>query len=100
MDEITAPRRSIYPTQLLRQPRNPSEIPLSEYVVATAIDIPQLDLYTRISTDLEAWMEKSKSVFGEAEEEAEKVTPELFVEYVRADEEGQMELLVCAFLRF
>ena len=39
-------------------------------------------------------MGKSKAAFAEAEEEAAKVTPELFVEYSRADEEGQAELLV------
>lgn len=95
MDELTAPRRSIHPSQHpTRQPRDPQDIPLSEYVVAMAIDIPQLELYTRVSRDLEAWMEKSKSVFADAEEEAAKVTPELFVEYARADEEGQAELLV------
>ncbi|KAF5337355.1 hypothetical protein D9611_003088 [Ephemerocybe angulata] len=94
MDELTAPRRSIHPSQNpTRTPRDPQDIPLSDYVVAMAIDIPQLELYTRVSRDLEAWMEKSKSVFAEAEEEAEKVTPELFVEYARADEEGQAELL-------
>lgn len=95
MDELTAPRRSIHPSQQpLRQARNPAEIPLAEYVTAMAIDIPQLELYTRVSKDLEAWMAKSKVVFAQAEEEAAKVTPELFVEYAKADEEGQAELLV------
>jgi kinetochore protein Spc7/SPC105 len=95
MDELTAPRRSIHPSQNpTRQPREPQDIPVSEYVVAMAIDIPQLELYTRVSRDLEAWMEKSKSVFADAEEEAAKVTPELFVEYSRADEEGQADFLV------
>ncbi|KAJ2920371.1 hypothetical protein MD484_g151, partial [Candolleomyces efflorescens] len=94
MDELTAPRRSIHPSQNpTRQPREPQDIPVSEYVVAMAIDIPQLELYTRVSRDLEAWMEKSKSVFADAEEEAAKVTPELFVEYARADEEGQADFL-------
>ncbi|RXW18933.1 hypothetical protein EST38_g6928 [Candolleomyces aberdarensis] len=94
MDELTAPRRSIHPSQTpTRQPREPQDIPSSEYVVAMAIDIPQLELYTRVSRDLEAWMEKSKSVFADAEEEAAKITPELFVEYAKADEEGQAELL-------
>jgi len=95
MDELTAPRRSIHPSQQsLQQPRNPVDIPLAEYVTAMAIDIPQLDLYSRVSKDLESWMAKSKVVFAQAEEEAAKVTPELFVEYARADEEGQEELLV------
>lgn len=96
MDELAAPRRSIHPGQApIRQPRNPADIPLSEYVTAMAIDIPQLDLYSRVAKDLEAWMAKSKVVLAQAEEEAAKVTPELFVEYARADEEGQAELLVC-----
>ncbi|KAF8905455.1 Spc7 kinetochore protein-domain-containing protein [Gymnopilus junonius] len=94
MDELTAPRRSIHPSQQpVRQPRNPTDIPLAEYVTAMGIDIPQLDLYSRVSKDLEGWMAKSKMVFSQAEEEAAKVTPELFVEYVRADEEGRNELL-------
>lgn len=62
-----------------------------------AIDIPQLDLYSRVSKDLEGWMAKSKIVFAQIEEEAAKVTPELFVEYARADEDGQAELLVSNF---
>lgn len=101
MDEITAPRRSIHPSQQpIRQPRNASEIPLAEYVTAMAIDIPQLVLYSRVSKDLEGWMAKRKSVFAQVEEEAAKVTPELFVEYARADEEGQAELLVRFFLDY
>lgn len=95
MDELTAPRRSTHPSQQpTRQARNSSDIPLSEYVTAMAIDIPQLVLYSRVSKDLEAWMEKSKTVFSQAEDEASKVTPELFVEFSRADEDGQAELLV------
>jgi kinetochore protein Spc7/SPC105 len=98
MDELNAPRRSIHPSQQpIRQPRNPSEIPLADYVIAMAIDIPQLVLYSRVSRDLEGWIAKRKIVFAQVEEEAAKVTPELFVEYARADEEGQAELLVCFF---
>ena len=95
MDELTAPRRSLHPgSQPFRQARNVADIPLAEFVTAMAIDVPQLDLYSRVSRDLEAWMEKSKLVFAQAEEEAEKVTPELFAEYARADDEGKDELLV------
>lgn len=39
-------------------------------------------------------MVRSKADFAQAEEEATKITPELFVEFMRADEEGQAELLV------
>ena len=99
MDEVTAPRRSMHPSrQPIRHPRNLADIPLAEYVTAMGIDIPQLELYSRVSKDLEAWMAKSEIVFAQAEEEAAKLTPELFVEYARADEEGQAELLV-SFLR-
>ncbi|EEB89645.1 hypothetical protein MPER_12236 [Moniliophthora perniciosa FA553] len=94
MDELTAPRKSIHPSQLKRQPRPPAEIPLAEYAVAMGIDVPQLTLYSRVSKDLESWMEQSKVIFEQAEEEAAKMTPELFVEYSRVDEEGQQELLV------
>ncbi|KAK0456192.1 Spc7 kinetochore protein-domain-containing protein [Armillaria borealis] len=94
MDDLTAPRRSMHPSQLAsRQPRNPADIRQAEYTIAVAIDIPQLLLYSRVSSDLQAWMQQSKNVFVEAEEEAAKMTPELFIEFSRADEEGQAELL-------
>lgn len=95
MDELAAPRRSTHPSQQpSRHPRAPEQIPLAEYFTAMSIDVPQLELYTHVSKDLQAWMEKSKDVFKQAEEEAEKVTPELFREYSQAGEEGQAELLV------
>ncbi|KAG5648239.1 hypothetical protein DXG03_006197 [Asterophora parasitica] len=94
MDEITAPRRSMHPNQHgALQPRNLDEVPLAEYVVAMGMDVPELVLYSRVSKDLEAWIEKSKGDFEQAEDEAAKITPELFTEYSRADEEGQAELL-------
>ncbi|THU91653.1 hypothetical protein K435DRAFT_727026 [Dendrothele bispora CBS 962.96] len=93
MDELTAPRRSMHPSQQTRhQPRNPSDISLAEYAVAMGIDVPQLALYTRVAKDLEAWMKQSKVVFEQAQEEATKMTPELFAEYSRSDENAQQEL--------
>jgi kinetochore protein Spc7/SPC105 len=92
MDELDAPRGSIH--QPSRQARPPSEIPLAEYAVAMSINVPELVLYTAVSNDLQGWMDQSKAVFAQTEEEAVKVTPELFSEYIRADEEGQAELLV------
>jgi kinetochore protein Spc7/SPC105 len=98
MDELAAPRRSIHPgMQPITQSRSVSDIPLAEFVMAMSIDVPQLDLYSRVSRDLEAWIEKSKVVFAQAEEEAAKVTPELFIEYARADEVGREELGVNTF---
>lgn len=99
MDELAAPRRSLHPgMQPIPQSRHTSNIPLAEFVMAMAIDVPQLDLYSRVSRDLEAWIEKSKVVFAQGEEEAAKVTPELFIEYSRADEVGREELGVSRFL--
>ena len=95
MDEITAPRRSTHPSQLpVRQARNHEDISLSDYVAAMGIDVPQLILYSRVSKDLQAWVEKSRADFVQAEDEAAKITPELFTEYSKADEEGREELLV------
>lgn len=100
MDEITAPRRSTIHPSALRPRRHSSpssaadfDIPLAEYVTAMSVDIPQLELYTYVSKDLEAWIERSKVIFKEAEVEAEKITPELFREFIGAGEEGQAELL-------
>jgi hypothetical protein len=58
-----------------------------------SVDVPQLELYTYVSKDLEAWIERSKGIFQEAEAEAEKITPELFREFVAVGEDGQAELL-------
>lgn len=95
MDELTVPRWSMHQASL--QGRAVEDIPLTEYVKAMTIDIPQLVLYSRVSKDLQAWIEKSKIVYAQMEEEAAKITPELFTEYLRADEEGQAELLVSCF---
>ncbi|KAK7064607.1 Spc7 domain-containing protein, partial [Favolaschia claudopus] len=91
MDELDAPRRSIH--QPSRQPRQPVDIPLAEYAVAVSINMPELELYSAVSNDLQGWIDKSKAVYAQEEEEAAKMTPELFTEFIRADEEGQAELL-------
>ncbi|KAJ8090525.1 hypothetical protein PM082_002413 [Marasmius tenuissimus] len=91
MEELTIPRYSIHP-ELRRQPRAPADIPLAEYAVAMGVDVPRLVLYSRVARDLEAWLEQSKSNLRDAEIEAAQMTPELFIEYSRADEDGQAEL--------
>ncbi|KAF7437161.1 hypothetical protein PC9H_003997 [Pleurotus ostreatus] len=90
MEELTAPRRSM--SQPGRPERQTADIPLAEYAIATTVDLPQLSLYTRVASDLDAWMKKSKVVMQETEEEAAKVVPELFAEYLSADEEGKDQL--------
>ena len=59
-----------------------------------AVDAPQLELYSHVATDLQRWIEHSKEIYHQAEEEAAKVTPMLFREYPMADEQTQAELLV------
>ncbi|KAG9314627.1 hypothetical protein JVU11DRAFT_5432 [Chiua virens] len=79
MDDIAAPRRSVVNPSVLRPSRRASmeaQIPLAEYVVAMAVNVPQLELYSH-----------------EAGEEAQKATPPLFQEFVSTDESGQAELL-------
>jgi kinetochore protein Spc7/SPC105 len=95
MDEITAPRRSLHPSQQTPA-RDPSEIGLAEYVIAIDVDLPQLELYSHVSKDLVGWIDKSKEVYKQTDEEARKVTPELFVEFREADEVDRAELLVSA----
>jgi kinetochore protein Spc7/SPC105 len=96
MDDIAAPRRSIVHPSVLRPSRRASteaQIPLAEYVVAMAVNVPQLELYSHVSKDLQTWVERIKEIHREAEEEAQKATPPLFQEFVTADESGQAELL-------
>jgi len=107
LDELSAPRRStILPSQLQSAQRRASlqtpETTLADYVVAMAIDAPQLELYSHVAADLQRWIEHSKEIYRQAEEEAAKVTPTLFREYSTADEQTQVELLVpllpCQFM--
>ncbi len=94
LDELSAPRRStILPSQR-RGSLQTTEATLADYVVAMAIDAPQLELYSHVAADLQRWIEHSKEIYRQAEEEAAKVTPMLFREYAMADEEMQAELLV------
>jgi Spc7 kinetochore protein len=99
LDELSAPRRStILPSQLQSSQRRASlqttETTLADYVVAMGIDGPQLELYSHVAADLQRWIEHSKEIYRQAEEEAAKVTPMLFREYSAADELMQAELLV------
>ena len=95
MDDLTAPRRSIHPSQLpTRQPREPKDIPLSEYAIAVAIDIPQFGLYTRVSRDLQAWMTRSKEDLESLEDDVAKVSPGLFLEYMRTPDGDRPDFLV------
>ena len=96
MDDIAAPRRSIIHPSVLRPSRRASteaQIPLAEYVVAMAVNVPQLELYSHVSKDLQAWVERIKEIHKEAEEQVQKATPPLFQEFVTTDESGQAELL-------
>lgn len=96
MDDIAAPRRSIVHPSVLRPSRRAStevQIPLAEYVVAMALNVPQLELYSYVSKDLQTWVERIKEIYKEAEEETQKATPPLFQEFVTTDENGQAELL-------
>jgi hypothetical protein len=99
LDEISAPRRStILPSHLQSSQRRSSlqttETTLADYVIAMAIDAPQLELYSHVAADLQKWIEHSKEIYRQAEGEAGKVTPMLFREYSVADEQTQAELLV------
>nr|GAT43645.1 predicted protein [Mycena chlorophos] len=92
MDTLDAPRRSIH--QPLRQARPAAGIPLAEYGIAMAITVPELDLYSKVSNDLQDWIDnKIKKVFAQEEEAAAKVTPQLFIEYMSADDEDREALL-------
>jgi len=59
-----------------------------------SVDVPQLELYSHVAKDLQLWIEHSKEIYKQAEEEATKFTPALFREYSVADEEIKEELLV------
>ena len=105
MDEITAPRRSTIHPGHLRQNRRRSltssqsgppaeDIPLAEFMTAMTIEVPQLHLYAGLARELTAWIEESRKICRQAEEDALKMTPALFTEFAMADEVEKQDLLV------
>lgn len=92
--DVSAPRRSMHPSQIAQKPRDRAEISLAEYANAMAFDLPQLVLYTRVSQDIEEQIQKCKVEYQQLEEEVMKVTPELFSEYTSGNQEIQEELVV------
>ena len=108
MDELTMPkpRQSVVPPPHLRtraRRRSSAEfseaeedpIPLAEFAVAMAADLPRLELFTAVASDLGAWIEESKKICRQAEEDAVKMTPALFREFADADESEKADLVVC-----
>ncbi|EIW64941.1 uncharacterized protein TRAVEDRAFT_68623 [Trametes versicolor FP-101664 SS1] len=117
MDELTMhkPRRStVMPGQLRPRARRRSSsrdpassigpagsgaggdeeaIPLAEFAVTMAMDMPRLDLYGAVARDLTAYIQECKKIYREAEEEALKVTPGLFKEFAIVDEAEQAMLI-------
>ncbi|TFK57607.1 hypothetical protein OE88DRAFT_1619174 [Heliocybe sulcata] len=103
MDELTVPRRSNFhragftprgrrdsaTSEAGGDSETASAIPLAEYIVAMAVDLPQLELYSHVARDLQMWIQHSKENFKQAEVECAKVTPELFREYSRCSEEDR-----------
>ena len=111
MDELTMPRprrSTVGPGQLRARARRRSSaaedlgasaaeeepIPLSEFAIAMAVDMPRIDLYTAITRDLTAYIAKCKKIYEEAEEEALKDTPSLFREFASVDESEQAMLIL------
>ncbi|EKM60780.1 uncharacterized protein PHACADRAFT_168096 [Phanerochaete carnosa HHB-10118-sp] len=104
MDEITAPRRStIHPAHLRTRNRRRSltsshseeaePIALAEYMAAMSIEVPQLELYGVLSEDLTGWIDESKKICKQAEEDVLRMTPALFAEFALADEVEKQDLL-------
>ncbi|KAH9853039.1 Spc7 kinetochore protein-domain-containing protein [Lenzites betulinus] len=117
MDELTMPkprRSTVLPGQLRPRARRRSSsttrdaagsvgpgaggedeeaIPLAEFAVALAVDMPRLDLYGAVARDLTAYIQECKKIYREAEEEAFKVTPSLFKEFAAVDE-GEQAMLI------
>lgn len=105
MEEITAPRRSMVNPTHLRPNRRRSlssshgdadrpQIPLSEFMTIMSIEVPQLDTYSVLSEELTSWIDGSKKICRQAQEDTSKVTPPLFYEFAMADETEKQDLLV------
>ncbi|KAH8086664.1 Spc7 kinetochore protein-domain-containing protein [Cristinia sonorae] len=120
MDEITAPRRSIHPSQLQQPSRRrrlsfqsdaspqsttPSslaqstglnfdaDVPLAEFITALAVDLPQLELYSTVANQLTAWVEDSRKICRQADQEALEVPPGVFQDFMEANDEERKLLI-------
>lgn len=71
------------------------EATIPETIKALVMTIPQSEIYIKISTNLQSWIDGSKKNYQQAEEDAAKATPGLFKEYALTNDEGRSELLVC-----
>jgi hypothetical protein len=103
LGDMTLPRRSMYPTQNKSSRRRSSialeDIPLADYYVGLTVSVPQLELYTHVAKDITLWIAHSKEIYQQAEEEAARVPPSLFREFLEADDEVKEDLLVGALIR-
>lgn len=67
---------------------------LENIAKALFMTIPQSETYSKVALDLQNWIDGSKINFRQAEHNSMKVSPGLFSEYVRTNDEGRSELLV------
>ncbi|KIY67492.1 hypothetical protein CYLTODRAFT_353026 [Cylindrobasidium torrendii FP15055 ss-10] len=91
MDNLRAPRKSVRSTKM-SQIRPLENISLSEQAMAVLLELPQLMLYSRVGHELQEWITQNSEVYSKMEEEALEATPELFIEYARAEEDEQADL--------
>lgn len=93
MDNLRAPRKSVRSTKM-SQVRPLESISLSEQAMAVLLELPQLMLYSRVGHELQEWITQNSEVYSKMEEEALEATPELFIEYARAEDDEQADLRV------
>lgn len=93
MDNLRAPRKSVRSTKM-SSIRPLENISLSEQAMAVLLELPQLMLYSRVGQELQEWITQNSEVYSKMEEEALEATPELFIEYARAEEDEQADLRV------
>lgn len=72
---------------------------MADYLTATVVHVPQLELYRLITRDLQTFIDNSMKIYRDAEEEVAKLTPVLFREFAQANEEGREELMASTFPR-
>ena len=73
---------------------------MAEYVMAMNVHFPQLELYSWVAKDLQLFIDNSKRLYEEAEEEVAKLTPSLFREFSQSNDDGREELLVRIVIDF
>jgi hypothetical protein len=96
MDHLTVPRQSLANTRRRRSSSGALSGPptLGDYVMATALYVPMLEVYGRGVKDVQDKIDGLKAEFEQTNEDVRRVPPEVFTTYLESTEEDRKGMMV------